>query len=100
MRELLVVIPFNNKDQDGLFSTLNSLQSASFSNFSILLINDSATALHIPSEFNNLRIEIFNIGSNKGISFALKEAERSFNGKYIARVDVGDKVYRERFSVN
>ena len=72
MRELLVVIPFNNKDQDGLFSTLSSLQSASFSNFSILLINDSATTLHIPREFNNLEIDIFNIGSNKEYHLHLK----------------------------
>ena len=93
-----IALPFNNKDQAGLVQTLNSLQQSTEKDFSILLINDSAAAVEIPSRFSNLRITFIEMKSNYGISVALKRAEEYFESDYIARLDCGDEIHPERFA--
>jgi glycosyltransferase involved in cell wall biosynthesis len=93
-----IALPFNNKDQAGLVRTLNSLQKSVEKDFSILLINDSAAEVKIPSGHSNLRITVIDLQFNYGISIALKRAEKYFESDYIARLDCGDEIHPERFA--
>ena len=93
-----IVLPFNNRDQAGLVRTLNSLQKSVEEDFSVLLINDSAAEVKIPSCHSNLRITVIDLQSNYGISVALQRAEKYFESDYIARQDCGDEIHPERFA--
>lgn len=88
-----VIVPFYNVEKY-ISKCLNSIQSQTFRNFEVILIDDGSTdnSLKIAKRYsdNNISNTILVSRNNKGIAQTRNEALELCNGDYIAFVDSDD----------
>jgi glycosyltransferase involved in cell wall biosynthesis len=91
MTRFSVVIPLYNKESF-IINTLNSVIDQTFSDFEILLINDSSTdnSLKVAQEVKDPRIKHIQHSSNKGLSASRNTGIKNAQSNYIAFLDADD----------
>ena len=84
-----------------LADTINSILNQTFSDFEFIIVNDGSTdsTRDILSYYQeqDKRIRIIDNETNIGLTKSLNRGIVESIGKYIARIDVGDVCYPERF---
>lgn len=101
MTKVAVLIPvFNN--QNGISLTLSSLNNEKKINADIFVIDDgSVPAISCPGKIHEHNVFVIRIEKNAGIEHALNyglEIIQQRGYDYIARIDAGDTVLKNRFS--
>jgi len=84
-----------------LADTINSVLEQTFKDFEFVIVNDGSTdnTQLILDEYKRRdeRIRIINNERNIGLTKSLNRGVWESQGKYIARIDVGDTCHKERF---
>jgi glycosyltransferase involved in cell wall biosynthesis len=97
--QLSVIMPVKNPSME-LITTVNSILNSDCIPFELLIINDYSDSGF--EFFSKVRInDVVTVVDNQyapGISNALNVGIKKSTGKYIARIDCGDTVYKDRFS--
>lgn len=88
---ITVAVPVFNGDTY-LDSTVKSILKQTYGNFELLLLDDGSTdqSLEIIRSFNDSRIQVFNDGKNRGLTYRLNESVQLANGVLYARMDADD----------
>jgi glycosyltransferase involved in cell wall biosynthesis len=84
-----------------LKESIESVLNQSFSDFELLLFNDSSTdnSKLIINSFSDDRIKVFNSESNVGLTKALNFLILKSQGKYITRLDADDQMHFNRLRI-
>ena len=81
-----------------LRESLRSLEQQTYKNFEVILINDGGDSVEtIVVQFPTLKVKLFELKKNNGLSFALNFGLKKCNGKFIARMDSDDICMPNRF---
>ncbi|RDU36041.1 glycosyl transferase family 2 [Neobacillus piezotolerans] len=101
MNRIAVLIPvFNN--QEGLLLTIASFVNEKEEAVDIYVVDDGSTpAITCPDKINQHAVHVVRMAENKGIEYALNHGLNTIRGgnyEYIARIDAGDRVLKNRFS--
>lgn len=101
MNRIAVLIPvFNN--QEGISLTIASFADETKEPVDIYVVDDGSTpAITCPNRINQHTVHVVRMAENKGIEHALNyglETIRKGNHEFIARIDAGDRVLKNRFS--
>lgn len=99
--ELSIIIPLYNK-QPFVKDCLQSIQSQTFVNFEVIVINDGSTdggeAVAKSFETNDSRFRVFD-QANHGVSAARNKALTIARGKFIAFVDADDTLEMDMYDI-
>ena len=94
-----IAIPFYN-DEKYLEYAILSVINQTFQNWELLLMNDGGKdgSLNIATKYSKLdpRIKLFSDGVNKGLVARLNQSILLAKGKYYARMDADDIMYKDR----
>lgn len=93
MPKVSVVIPCYNHG-DFLIETLDSLQSQTFTDYEIIVVNDGSTdeaTVTLLQSLNRSKTRVFHT-SNMGVSAARNRGVAEAKGKYILPLDADDKI--------
>lgn len=93
-----VVLPVKN-GQDYLKGTIQSLQSQTFQDFEIILIDDQSTdrSVQIAVETETKKLKVLTTNHEGGLVNALNLGIQNSSGKFIARLDSDDLAVPTRF---
>lgn len=101
MSKVAVLIPVYN-NQEGISLTISSLKNEQELNVDIFVIDDgSVPAIICPDKINGHKVYLIRMEKNAGIESALNyglEIIQKRGYHYIARIDAGDIVLKNRFS--
>lgn len=88
-----IIIPLYNAEQY-IIETLESVNKQTYSNYEVLIINDFSTdksAILVENYIKNKsKFELYNLESNRGVSYARNFGIDKSNGKFIAFLDSDD----------
>lgn len=92
-----VVMPVYNA-HGYLQQALDSILTQSLKNFELIIVDDHSTddSLEILSSYSDTRIVVIKNGQNRGIGESLNIGLAQAKGKYIARMDADDIVFKDR----
>lgn len=98
MVKISVILPVRNCDISQLKESVDSILNQTFSDFEILVIDDSDNSENkdFLESYNNPKIKIIE-GDHKGIASALNKGISFAQGEFIARMDADDISMPERF---
>ncbi len=93
-----VVMSFYN-GRNELPSALRSLFWQTYTNWELILLNDGSTdgVEQIVGQYRDPRIRLYGDSIRRGLPFRLNQGISLANGKYIARMDVDDIAFPDRF---
>ncbi len=100
MIDLSVILPIRNTLPAYIGECIESILSQSYSNFELLIVDDSterASINAIDSFSYDHRVIIFRRERSTGLPSALNLAIQNSKGQFIARVDADDIQHRDRF---
>ncbi|RZJ76213.1 MAG: glycosyltransferase family 2 protein [Flavobacterium sp.] len=91
MPRFTVVIPLYNKE-NYIAATLNSVLTQTFTDFEILVVNDSSTdnSSAVVSQFADDRLRVIEHSVNRGLSASRNTGIKEATAKYIAFLDADD----------
>jgi GT2 family glycosyltransferase len=95
-----VVMPAFNAERH-ILAALRSLADQTFSDFEILVIDDGSTddTLSILRKFDDPRLRVDSLGSNRGLATARNVGAKMAAGKYIAWLDADDLALPNRLAI-
>lgn len=98
MVEISVIMPVFNSERY-VKETIDSILIQSYSDFEFIIVNDGSTdrTREIIESYNDKRIKLYNLETNKGVGYASNFAVQKAKGRYIARIDSDDVYHRDKF---
>ena len=96
--QLMVLLPVYRESRDLIKETVDSILNSSYDLFDLYIVDDGVEARIRDDEFDDKRITVITNERNMGLTKSLIAAIEKYNHyKYIARIDAGDLVAKERF---
>ena len=97
---LVSVIMSFHDGRDTLSDAIASILLQTYQNWELILINDGSSdgAERVLRDFSDQRIRVYDDGKNRGLPARLNQGVKLARGQYIARMDVDDIAFPERFA--
>lgn len=97
-KELVSVLMVNYNHEDTIAETIESVLEQSYDNMQFIIVDDGSTdeSCNIIRQYEDRRIELYELGKNRHICYATNYGFKKVKGKFLARIDSDDVWYPEK----